>query len=126
MFDRYMIIDDSLRPTDDGFEVDVRITYYRSLALSMIEGFEVTVDGEAIARDDTRFVLRGTAYTHDQLERETDTRWEFGEIATLSVHRPGGLIVGPHTIDVVQHLRIIYMPGGGLRGQDSKTLLMAA
>lgn len=125
MFDRYMIVEDSLRPTDDGFEVGIRITYYRGLVLSMIEGIDVRVDGESIDRGDVRFALRGTAYTQDEMAREADVRWEFGEIATLSVRRPGGLLPGQHTIGVVQHLRVIYMPGGGLRGQDTKTFALA-
>lgn len=125
MFDQYMIIEDSLRPTDDGFEIGIRITYYRGLVLSMINEIEATVDGERIDRDDIRFVLRGTAYTHEQMETEADVRWEFGEIATLSVRHPRGLTTGPHTIGVVQNLRVIYMPGGGLFGQDTKTLVLA-
>jgi len=46
VLDRYMIIEDSLRRTDGGFEFDIRIPYYRGIALSMIEAFEVTVDGD--------------------------------------------------------------------------------
>ncbi|MBO0732694.1 MAG: hypothetical protein J2P57_25775, partial [Acidimicrobiaceae bacterium] len=121
----YMIVDDSLRPTPDGFEVDIRITYYRGLGLSMIEAFEVTVDGDPVPRKDIRFVLRGTAYTHDEMEREGDVRWEFGEIATLSVRRPGGLAAGVHAIRVAQQLRVSYMPDP-LRGQDEKNLVLAA
>jgi hypothetical protein len=124
VFDRYMIIEDSLRPIEDGFTIDVRITYYRSLALSMIEGFEVTVDGKPIPPDDIWFVLRDTTYTLDGLEDEADTRWEFGEIATLRVHLAGGLREGPHTVGVVQDLRVVYMPGGSLQGRDTKTFQM--
>jgi hypothetical protein len=122
VFDRYMIVDDSLRPTSDGFEVDVRITYYRSLALSMIAGFDVTIDGEPTARDGVRFVLRGVGYSLEEMADEADVRWGFGEIATLAIRLPEGLAEGPHTIGVVQELRIFYMPGGILRGQDTKSL----
>lgn len=124
MFDRYMIVDDSLRPTGDGFEFDIRITYYRGLGLSMIEGFDVVVDGEPVPRQDIRFVLRNSTYTQDELEREGDKRWEFGEAAALSIRRPGGLAAGPHTIEAAQQLRISYLPEP-LRGHDQKTLRMA-
>jgi hypothetical protein len=124
VFDRYMIVEDSLRPTDEGFAFDIRITYYRGVALSLIEGFEVTVDGRPVPRDAIRFVLRGVAYTQAELDHDTDGRWEFGEIATLAVEWPGGLSSGVHTIEAAQQLRISYLPGP-LRGQDTKTLLLA-
>ena len=121
MFDRYMIIEDSLRRTPDGFELDVRIPYYRGIALSMIEAFEVRVDGQDVPRDAVRFVVRGEEFTHDELERDADTRWEFGEVATLRVAWPGGLAPGEHTIEQATQLRISYLPAP-LRGEDRKTL----
>ena len=121
MFDRYMIIEDSLRATADGFEFDIRIPYYRGIALSMIEALEVTVDGQEAPRDAVRFVVRGKAYTHDELEQDAETRWEFGEAATLAVAWPGGLAPGEHEIRQATQLRISYLPAP-LRGQDAKTL----
>ena len=122
MFDRYMIIEDSLRRTDGGFEFDIRIPYYRGIALSMIEAFEVTVDGEEVPRDSVRLVLRGKEFTHDELEQDAETRWEFGEIATLKVDRP--LEPGEHTIRQATQLRISYLPAPR-RGEDEKTLAAA-
>lgn len=124
MFDRFMIIEDSLRRSGEGFEFDVRIPYYRGIALSMIEAFEVKVDDEEVPRDRIRFVLRGREFTHDELERDAETRWEFGEVATLRVEWPGGLDAGEHTIEQATQLRISYLPAP-LRGQDRKTLAAA-
>jgi hypothetical protein len=117
-----MIIEDSLRRTDGGFEFDIRIPYYRGIALSMIEAFEVSVDGEDVPRDAIRFVLRGTEFTHDELEHDADTRWEFGEVATLKVDRQ--LEPGEHTIGQATQLRISYLPAP-LRGKDEKPLAAA-
>jgi hypothetical protein len=119
-----MIIEDSLRRTPDGFELDVRIPYYRGIALSMIEAFEVRVDGQDVPRDAVRFVVRGEEFTHDELERDAETRWEFGEVATLRVAWPGGLAPGEHTIEQATQLRISYLPAP-LRGEDRKTLAAA-
>ena len=122
MFDRYMIVEDSLRRTDGGFELDIRIPYYRGIGLSMIEALEVTVDGEEVPREAIRFALRGQEFTHDELERDADTRWDFGEIATLRVDRE--LEPGEHTIAQATQLRISYLPAP-LRGRDEKTLAAA-
>ena len=124
MFDRFMIIEDSLRRTGDGFEFDVRIPYDRGIALSMIEAFEVTLDGQTVPRDAVTFVLRGKQFTHDELERDSQTRWEFGEPATLRVAWPAGLGDGAHTIAQATQLRISYLPAP-LRGTDLKTLAVA-
>ena len=122
MFDRYMIVDDSLRRTDGGFEIDIRIPYYRGIALSMIEAFEVSVDERDVPRDAIRFVLRDKEFTHDDLEQDADTSWDFGEIATLRVSHP--LEPGEHTIRQATQLRISYLPAP-LRGKDEKTLVAA-
>ena len=45
MFDRYILVEDSLRNTDGGFAVDIRMPYYRGLGLSMVEDVTLTVDG---------------------------------------------------------------------------------
>lgn len=124
MFDRYMIVEDSLRRTPDGFELDVRIPYSSSTALSTIEALEVRVDGCDIPRDAIRFVLRGRELTQDELERDADTRWEFGEIATLRVHWPDGLRPGPHDVEQSTQLRISHFPAP-VRGHDRKAMVAA-
>lgn len=124
MFDRFMIIEHSLRRTDAGFEFDIRIPYYRGIALSMIEAFEVTVDGQPVPRDAVSFVLRGEEFTHEELERDAQTRWEFGEAATLRVAWPAGLDPGGHKIGQATQLRISYLPAP-LRGRDEKVLAVA-
>ncbi len=130
MFDRYLIREGSLRNVVRGgavvgFEFDVRITYYRGLGLSMIEGFDVTIDGETFPRAAVVFSLRGRSYTFDELAREAEERWEMTEAATLFIARPGGLRPGPHVIEVIENLRISYLPYPGI-GRDSKVLSVAA
>lgn len=126
MYDRYLIVEDSLRASSEGFEFDVRVAYYRSVALSMIDAIEVTVDGEEVSREAIGFVLRGVSYRVNDLEDNSDIRWEFGEIATVRVDRAQPLPPGAHVVEFVQLLRIIYMPGGILRGRDVKSLEIAA
>lgn len=129
MYDRYMICEDSVRNVGEngrpeGFEFDVRITYYRGIVVSMIDGFDVTVDDETFDRDKITFTVRDRTYTLDELLEDEETRWEFGERATLRIAKAGGLARGEHTIEAVQHLRIPYMPQG-LRGADKKTVSVA-
>jgi hypothetical protein len=118
MFDRYVIVEDSLRQVRNprasaeivGFAVDVRIAYYRGLGLSMVEPFTVVVDGVDYPPTDVAFTVHGNTYTAEQMENEVDDRWEMAEAATLTVQRPGGLAGGEHDVTVVEHLRISYVP----------------
>lgn len=115
MFDRYIVVDDSLRNRTVngeivGFEFDARCGYYRRLILSMVEDLAVTVDGEAVAPADVSLELRGVERPLAELPGEFVEAWEFGEIATVIVRRPGGLGAGEHEIGLREQLRISYLP----------------
>jgi Domain of unknown function (DUF6379) len=130
MFDRYTICEEGFcNAAQDaqiaGFEILIRIAYYRGLRLSMVEGFDVTVDGESYPAEKNLFTTGGRTYTYEEMENEPTGRWEFGEKAVLFVPKPGGLTPGPHTIHVVQHLRISYSPSTVI-GDDTKTLAISA
>ena len=90
MYDKHIIYPDSLRNDGDaGWRVGVRLPYYRGQVLSAVEDIALTVDGEKVPRADVRFTVRGKTWTLDQLETTYDERWEFGEVADVSVRRPG-------------------------------------
>ena len=114
MFDHYMICGDGFRNTVEsgrvtGFEFGARLPYYRGLGLSMVEDIAITVDGNAVPREDIRFSVRGKSWTLEELEEE-DERWEMGEVATLRVRKPGGLSSGKHKVELAERLRISYLP----------------
>jgi len=115
MFDHYMICTEGFGNTIDngeiaGFEFGARLPYYRGLGLSMVEDLAVTIDGNAIARGDISFSVRGKTWTLTELENESEERWEMGEVATIKVRMPGGLPKGNHKIKLAERLRISYLP----------------
>lgn len=110
MMDRLMIVEDSLENVDGGFAFLGRLPYYRGLGLSMVEDIQVSADGEAIAREDVRFQVRGKTYTLDQMETVYDDRWNFGEKATIIALKPGGLAPGKHKIEFAVRMRVSYLP----------------
>ena len=94
-----------------GFQVAVRTAYYRGVYLSLVEGFEVAVDGETFSQDRITFSAGGKTYTFAELAQTTGGgRWPYREPAILTVDKPGGLQRGMHDLTVTQHLRISYMP----------------
>ncbi|HWI32402.1 MAG TPA: DUF6379 domain-containing protein [Microbacterium sp.] len=116
MFDRYMIVEDSLQDAVDdggtiiGFRFLARCAYYRRLIVSMVEDLEITVDDVPIARDAIRLNVAGTGRkTLDDLAGTYDVAWEFGEPAEVVVV---GTVLdeGEHELRLTERLRISYAP----------------
>jgi len=126
MFDKYMIVEDTLKNVRDGekvtgFQLGVRLPYYRGVVLSLVGDISLTVDGERIPPERMKVTVGGKTYPVTDLENEPNAKWEFGEIGTLTVEKPGGLAPGDHTIEYKQHMKISYVPGG-FWGSDKKVL----
>ena len=83
-----MLPDDALRARDDGFELDVHLNWYRSLPLSSLKTVEVTVNGEAIDRDEITWVVNGAEHRLDDLGEHWDELWFVLDPATIRVPRP--------------------------------------
>ena len=112
MYDKHIIYPNSLHNLKDGsgFALGVRLPYYRGQPLSVVEDIAVKIDGEAVPREQVRFSVRGKTWTLDQLEENTAERWEFGEVAEVSVLQAQGLAAGKHEVAVGVQLRISYLP----------------
>ena len=95
--------------TATGFQVPVVNSYYRGIYVSLIEGFDVTIDGETFPRDQVTCTFGSTTLSQDELEGSME-RWQFNEPVILTVNKPGGLTPGLHDVQVVAPQRISYMP----------------
>ena len=128
MFDKYIICEDGFRNVSagdkvTGFQLKARLPYYRGLGISMVEDIAIKVDGAEVPRQAIRVTLHGNTYTLDEMEKEYDDRWEFGEEGLLTVDKSGGLTPGKHKIELSPSLRISYLPFT-LVGQDTKELTL--
>jgi hypothetical protein len=111
-----------------GFELDIRIDYYRGIVLSMIDRLAVVVDGTRYESDVVGFRLPGGDRVWSDADRlaDGDTRWQWGDWATLVVPVAGGVTPGEHTITLEQDLRVSYMPNHLGKHVDTKTITVAA
>jgi hypothetical protein len=115
MFNKYMILTREFRNVTEagrvtGFQVRIRIPYYRGVALSLIDTVQLTVDGEEFPPDKMTFSVGGRTYTFEELGRTTDAEWFFGDPATLTVKKTGGLATGMHTVQLGIIIRKSYLP----------------
>ncbi len=93
-----------------GFQLKIRIPYYRGVWASLLEGADLAVDGEEFSRNDILWTIGDRTLTLAELEASTDIRWPFDEPAVLTVPKPGGLAIGLHDVQVKLAWRASYMP----------------
>lgn len=94
-----------------GFQVRVRISYYRGIALSILDGYDIEVDGEKFGNDVISFSLDNKEFIPcTELGNYTEKRWEYGDKAYLHVKKPGGLKRGLHHVKVTQKIAVPYLP----------------
>jgi hypothetical protein len=131
MNEKYMICEDGFENITEngqvtGFNVLIRIPYYRGICLSLIDDIELKVDGDLIPRPSLRLTTSsGYAFTLSEMETVTRYRWEYGEKAKLTVMKEGGLKPGQHSIDLKVVLRISYMPKGSFSRAVSDLVMPA-
>jgi hypothetical protein len=130
MYDKYLIVGETFKNVDEGgnltgFQLGIRLPYYRGVVLSLVGETQITVDGESIPSEAMTVTIGGKTYSLGQLKNEPVAKWEFGEIGIITVSKPGGLAAGEHKVELRQHMKISYVPGG-FWGGDVKTLQLAA
>ncbi|PLS05399.1 C-glycoside deglycosidase beta subunit domain-containing protein [Neobacillus cucumis] len=124
MFEQYLVCEDGFRNVVEdgkavGFEVKLRIPYYRGIALSLINSIDLEINDQSYAHDDMIFSVETGSFPYHELSTVINNRWEFGEKATLFVKKPGGLEAGMHKVHAVVNLRISYLPWPNI-GDDTK------
>src|SRR6266496_6350148 len=110
MLEAHVIQTKGFKNVEGGFQVAVRCPYYRGIWASLLEGAELTVDGETYSRESVTWTLGASRCTADELAEAADDRWAFEEPAVLTVQKPGGLEPGLHEIEVAITWRWSYIP----------------
>lgn len=130
MFEKYLVAQQGFRNvrennTVTGFEVQLRIPYYRGIPMSCVEAIDITVDDETFSNNDMRITVKGETFTFEELPTVINHRWEMIEAITVFVNKPGGLSKGEHKVHAFVSLRISYLPFNNV-GDDEKILLLEA
>lgn len=131
MFDKYMVLTRGFQNVRDngqitGFQLKVRITYYRGVFLPLIGGFQVKIDGEPFKPEQMKFSIGGHTYTMEELGKAEKARWDFGDPATLMISKPGGLKPGIHEVEVIQTINPSYVPVGLFTGRTTRKITLVA
>lgn len=125
MFDRYMLVENTLAPLPEGvgFQLGIRFPHHCGIWLSIVEELTLAVDGEAIPPQAMTLTLHGNTYRVDSLQQEGEDRWNFAEIGTLAVHTGTPLTPGTHTLTLRMGLRVSFL-AWLLAGEDTKQMTL--
>ena len=96
-----------------GYCVNLRISYYRGVPLSLVDFIELWVDGEAVPPEDMTVQCEGKEYPYLDIFKdnfETETWWRFGEYLRVIVKKDGGIPVGHHKVKLHVGVRCSYIP----------------
>ena len=96
--------------TASGFQVPVRLTYYRGVWLPQLRPVTVTVDGEKFEGDQITWVIDGKSYAQADLQNFPDVHWSNLTPAILKVKKTGGLQLGIHNVEVKIIFSVSYLP----------------
>ena len=102
--------DDAVRRTDEGYEVDLHLAWYRSLPLSCVEDIRVSVAGKTATRDALRVLRDGRKLTLDELADRVDEEWFVQDALTVLVPVESPLESGSEAlVDVMTATRVPYI-----------------
>ena len=93
-----------------GFQLKVRLPYYRGVYLSQIKPGHLIVDGESFGEEEILWRINGEDYSYADMRGDWHTHWHPMEPATLIVKKPGGLKQGYHDLTLGFCCSHFYMP----------------
>lgn len=75
----------AVRATERGYEVDLRLPWYRSLPVSCLEDVLVSIDGQAAARESLKVLRAGQGLGLGELAGRVDDEWFVQDPLTIFV-----------------------------------------
>ncbi len=107
-----------------GFEVGVRLAYYRGIALNILANMKLVVNGKVYEGDSLRLRIGERIFTMEQMHTEDKVRWEFDQAVTLRALETGGLQPGRHTVQLFETIKPAYMSGLGFTGEATRIMTL--
>ena len=125
MFEKYLLVRHDFQNVRQngqitGFQVKVKIPYYRGVYISQLETPKLKIDDEEFGGDQITmsFTTEGPnvpnspykTYTLEEMRTATSHRWWFGDPAIMTVKKPGGLKPGVYQVAFGIVARNSYRP----------------
>ena len=121
--DKDVVRENALHATGDGFALDIRSHWYRSLPLTSLAVLDLSVDGEKVPEADITVGVNGREFSVAQLADGYDEWWYVLDPIALHVRKLGFDCAQPHDIEFGLGLSIPYILIGP---PDARQPLLAA
>lgn len=117
--DKYILADDALKATENGFELRFQSHWYRSLPLSCME-FSIKINGQNIAQEQLTVSVNDKVFQYAQLENLDKEYVYILDKLVVNAHQEKSLQKGQsYQVELNFDLHIPYI----LVGPQSKPLL---
>ncbi len=110
MLDTTMIQTRGFKNTPGGFELRLRLPYYRGLWAGLIEGVTVTVDGETFSSEDAHWTIGELRGTLAEIAASEAARWPVDVPAVIALPRDEPLTIGFHDVSAELAIQMSYIP----------------
>jgi hypothetical protein len=117
-----VITDNGLSATASGYKIDIRLPWYRSLPLSVVEVGEVAMDGHSLDPAKIQFELEGRSYPLAAMPDLVDKVWYVLDSAYLNVEAAALPPGSEHSVSVTLNLYPPYIRGLKRVARETKTL----
>lgn len=108
-----LIEEHSLKATERGYQVSIRLNWYRSLPISSVDHLQLSLDGQPVDSALLRFGVNGREYRLEELDEQVEEFWFVQDSAIVSVQQPDKVKPGEeHKVEVEIALRFPYIPIG--------------
>ena len=108
-----LVEDNSLKVNDHGYQINVRLNWYRSLPLSCVQNIKLCVNGTQVPASDLRFAVNGQQYSLDEMKEKVEEFWFVQDAAQLQVNQNGAVTRGgSYKIEAEIALRFPYIAIG--------------
>lgn len=99
-----------LRATANGAEIDIRLPWYRSLPVSVVEIGSLTVDDHDVPPTDIRFEVNGKSFALQDLPSQSGEVWFVLDSAVLRLPRTRLQPGTDHDVELQLNLYPPYVP----------------
>ena len=99
-----------LRATANGAEIDIRLPWYRSLPISVVEIGSLTVDDHDVPPTDIRFEVNGKSFALQDLPTQSGEVWFVLDSAVLRLPRTRLQPGTDHDVELQLNLYPPYVP----------------
>jgi hypothetical protein len=121
----WLVVENGLRVSDNGLEVEIRLPWYRGLPLSSIDVAEVRINRQTIAPNAVTITVNGRQRSAEDLTGFYQENWYVLDSAYLNVPYADAKRDQSYEVQVTLVLHPPYIPGVPFRSSFNRSMRAA-